>query len=297
MKVFSLFSGIGGFDLALTRKGHSIVGACEIDSHARSIYRKHFPDVPLWEDAVKINPKELPDFEMLCAGFPCQAFSVSGKRLGFEESRGTVFFEIAKIAREKRPKLLFLENVPGILNHEEGRTFAQVLNTLHEMGYDFEWQTFDGKYFLPQDRERVFIIGHLGEEPRRKIFPIIEDGGPPTKDWTSVRTLTAGAHSGGLHSQMTMLYVSQKNANMKQRMQERDETWTLQANGTNFIVKDNGRWRRLTPLEWERLQGFPDDWTKGISDTQRFKCLGNAVMVSVVAYILSRLTLEVNNHG
>ncbi len=289
MKVFSLFSGIGGFDLAAKRQQHKIVGACEIENHARSIYTKHFPDVPLWEDATKINPKELPDFEMLCGGFPCQAFSVSGKRLGFEESRGTVFFEIARIAREKRPKLLFLENVPGILNHEEGRTFAQVLNTLYEMGYYFEWQTFNGKYFLPQERERVFIIGYLGGESRQKIFPIREDGGPITKDWTSVRCLTAGAHSGGLHSQMTMLYVSQKNANMKKRQQDRNETWTLQANGTNFIIKDKKGWRRLTPLEWERLQGFPDNWTEGVADTHRFHCLGNAVMVPNVERIMKEL--------
>ena len=118
MKCFSLFSGIGGFDLALERQGHTMVGACEIDKYARSIYSEHFPNVPVWEDATKIKTKNLPDFELLCAGFPCQAFSMAGKRLGFEESRGTLFFEIVRIAREKRPRYLLLENVKGLLRHD-----------------------------------------------------------------------------------------------------------------------------------------------------------------------------------
>ena len=114
MKCFSMFSGIGGFDLALQNLGHEMIGACEIDRYARQIYAKQFPGVKIWEDATKINPTELPEFELLCAGFPCQAFSMAGKRLGFEDTRGTLFYEIARIAREKKPSYLFLENVKEI---------------------------------------------------------------------------------------------------------------------------------------------------------------------------------------
>jgi DNA (cytosine-5)-methyltransferase 1 len=355
-----LFSGIGGFDLALETTGNQIVGACEIDEYARLVYKKHFPDVPMWEDAIKIKPEELPDFELLCAGFPCQAFSIAGKRLGFEESRGTLFFEIARIARQKRPKFLFLENVKGLLSHANGKTFANILATLDELGYDVEWQVLNSKYFVPQNRERIFIIGHLRGEGTTKIFPIKEDGGLPTQEQepTVVRTITGGGHSGGLHSQMTlivndrgnlrkikissnldanywkgvdqhgartMILLSHTKGNIKQRIQNEDEFWTVDTSGgkQGLIVLHNDKHstnrlydpkgisrtlrasaggkgsktglyktvegiRRLTPLECERLQGFPDEWTEGVSDTQRYKQLGNAVTVPVVEFIARR---------
>lgn len=172
MKCLSLFTGIGGFDLALKQAGHEIVGACEIDQWARRVYAKHFPGVPIWEDATKIKPEELPDIDIICAGFPCQTFSIAGNRLGFEESRGTLFFEIARIAKQKRPRLLLLENVKGLLNHDGGKTFAVILSTLDELGYDAQWQVLNSKYFVPQNRERIFIIGHLRGQTRPEVFPI-----------------------------------------------------------------------------------------------------------------------------
>ena len=175
MKILSLFSGIGGFDLAFKNQGHTIIGACEIDKYARSVYSRHFPGVRIYQDATKINPEELEDFDCLCAGFPCQAFSIAGKRLGFEESRGTLFFEIARIAKQKRPRFLLLENVKGLLSHDRGRTFAVILAALDELGYDAEWQVLNSKYFVPQNRERIFIIGYLRGEPRLEIFPIREN--------------------------------------------------------------------------------------------------------------------------
>lgn len=330
-QVFSLFTGIGGFDLGLQREDFTIIGACEIDRYARQIYQKHFPGVPVWQDATKIRPEELPDFEMLCAGFPCQAFSIAGKRLGFEESRGTLFFEIVRIARQKRPKLLFLENVKGLLSHANGKTFANILATLDELGYDVEWQVFNSKYFVPQNRERIFIIGHLRDKPTPKIFPIKEDGGISLEEQepTNVRTITGGGHSGGLHSQMTILTVIQsesqanrvyntvgicptlgvghamnspniiipvltpdrpeKRQNGRRFKTDGEPSFTLTAQDKHGVY-DGKKIRRLTPLECERLQGFPDGWTEGVSDTQRYKQLGNAVTVPVVQYIASCLT-------
>jgi len=170
VKCYSLFRGIGGFDLALKNLGHEIVGGCEIDKYANQVYQRHFGEKPYELDATKIRPEELPDFDLLCAGFPCQAFSIAGKRLGFEESRGTLFYEIARIAREKRPKLLFLENVKGLLSHDNGKTITTILSTLDELGYDCEWQVINSKYFVPQNRERIFIL--LGASPFSILFSL-----------------------------------------------------------------------------------------------------------------------------
>jgi len=270
MKCFSLFSGIGGFDLALQNKGHEMVGACEIDKYARLIYRKHFPNVPLWEDATKIKPEELPDFDLLCAGFPCQAFSLAGMRLGFEDTRGTLFYEIARIAREKRPIYLFLENVKGLLYHDEGRTFTTIIQVFYELGYDIEWQVINSKYFTSQNRERIYIMGYLREKPTQQIFPFGEIQTISNKK-TQAETRGYGIWEGYNLS--------------------RDTIATLLAGERSFVSYDQNleKVRMLTPLECERLQGFPDGWTEGVSNIQRYKQLGNAVTVLVIEFILGEL--------
>jgi len=276
--------------------GHVCVGSCEIDEYARKIYKKNFGEEPEWRDAVKLDPKELPDFDCLCAGFPCQAFSIAGKRLGFEESRGTLFFEIVRIAKQKRPRLLLLENVKGLLHHDHGKTFAVILAVLDELGYDAEWQVLNSKYFVPQNRERIFIIGHLREKPWQAVFPIKEGNqehdtprqkaqGQGGVRRPLVRTIDANYSKG--KGSRTMIMTSNINANMNNRVQIRDITWTLTTRKDEFAIVDK-KIRRLTPLECERLQGFPDGWTEGISDIQRYKCLGNAVTVPVIEFIAKR---------
>ena len=344
IKVASLFSGIGGFEKGILQASEKIrieteiVFASEIDHYARKIYTKNYGVEP-HGDITEIEATDIPDHDILCGGFPCQAFSIAGKRRGFQDCRGTLFFEIMRIAQVKRPSLLFLENVRGLLSHDAGRTFKTVLRTMDDMGYDAEWQVFNSKnHGVPQNRERVFIIGHLRGSGGRQIFPITEndkssgniqgqntncltsryEGGQATGSYiiegeqyaqalTERRTdeakeirrntkdrdysprrgkelvprndgmancvtsgqskeqliqiagcLTGGGHSGGLHSDMTAL-------------------------NTGYGI------RRLTPIECERLQGFPDNWTEGISDTQRYKCLGNAVTVNVIEFIATRL--------
>ena len=125
MKFFDLFAGIGGFRVGMEKNGHECVGSCEIDKYARQIYAKNFGHEPEYTDVRKINPESLKDFDCLCAGFPCQAFSLAGQRRGFEDTRGTLFFEIARIAREKQPSLLFLENVKGLLSHNSQHTHVR----------------------------------------------------------------------------------------------------------------------------------------------------------------------------
>jgi len=306
LKFFDLFAGVGGFRLGMERAGHECVGACEWDKYARETYNKNFGHYPEYNDAKDLHPQSLPQFDVLCAGFPCQAFSVAGKRMGFEDTRGTVFFEIARIAKEKKPRLLFLENVRGLLFHDKGRTFKTILSTLDELGYDAEWQVLNSKYFVPQNRERVFIIGHSRGERTRQVFPLgsLESKlSEKTKDrqtttcldsnyWKGIdnhgaRTIVrvGEINKGGLGAKTGLYAISHTKANMKQRYQERDNTWSLDTSGNKMAIDDNTKVRKLTPLECERLQGFPDNWTQGVSDTQRYKQCGNAVTVNVVEFI------------
>ncbi len=175
---FDLFAGIGGFRLALEKVGNKCVGFCEIDRFARQTYTANFDTTKEaeWHDITTVGDdtiRELGRVDILTAGFPCQAFSIAGKREGFQDTRGTLFFEIVRFARILKPKYLLLENVRGLLSHDNGNTFETILHTLGELGYWVEWQILNSKNFgVPQHRERVFIIGHLGGEPRRKVFPI-----------------------------------------------------------------------------------------------------------------------------
>jgi len=304
VRYFSMFSGIGGFELGIQRaidknrkqesigqgavgehiqrqgavsnnngsrlqpnkkQGHRIldgvcIGYSEIDKYADQIYQKHFGGHN-HGDATKINAGELPDFDLLVGGFPCQAFSVAGKRAGFNDTRGTLFFDIARILKEKQPRNLVLENVKGLLSHDGGRTFTTILGVLADLGYFVEWQVLNSKDFgVPQNRERVFIVGHLGGQPRRKVF-LIKGGSSQVKS--------------AIHPALDANYY--KGPSNQRRM-------------INQL-----RIRRLTPLECERLQGFPDNWTalgvgdEPISDTQRYKMCGNAVTTNVVTAVMTNL--------
>lgn len=177
IRYFDMFAGIGGFRAGLTRAGgFQCVGHCEIDKAADISYRaihKIQDDEVYYEDARTIIPSIMPEFELLCAGFPCQAFSNAGKRQGFDDPRGTLFFEIARVVKERRPAYLLLENVPGLLSHDQGRTFGAILTTLCRLGYHVEWQVLNSKNFgVPQSRRRVFIVGYIDERCAGKILPI-----------------------------------------------------------------------------------------------------------------------------
>lgn len=236
---------------------------------ARTVYQKNFGGPPNENDARDIHPQLLPDFDLLTAGFPCQAFSVAGKRLGFNDERGNLFFEILRIVKAKRPAKLFLENVRGLLSNDGGRTFGRILYELDKMGYDVEWQLVNGKYFLPQKRERVYIIGHARGKPSSQVFPIgteenylvEQDKEGPQKEQL-VNCIDANYYKGiDNHAQRTA------------------------------IIQD-GRMRMLSPLECERLLGFPDNWTAPLSDTARYRLLGNTVMIPVVKTIGERLYFQ-----
>lgn len=184
MKFLDLFAGIGGFRLGLEQAGHECVGFCEIDKFARQSYKAihNTEGEREYHDITTVSNEEWRTLrgtvELICGGFPCQAFSIAGKRKGFlDETRGTLFFEIARAAEQIKPRTLFLENVRGLLSHDKGQTFGIILNTLDELGYDCEWQLLNSKkHGVPQNRERVFIIGHLRGERGREVFPIGANG-------------------------------------------------------------------------------------------------------------------------
>lgn len=182
MKFLDLFAGIGGFRLGMEAAGHECVGFCEIDKFARESYKAihdtkgeiELHDITAVSDD---TVRGIGHVDIICGGFPCQAFSIAGKRKGFEDTRGTLFFEIARFASILRPRLLFLENVKGLLNHNGGDTFETILSALDELGYDAEWQVLNSKDFgVPQNRERVFIIGHLRGECTKGVFPLGGEG-------------------------------------------------------------------------------------------------------------------------
>ena len=271
------------------------VGYSEIDKYAVQIYQKHFPEHKNYGDIKTINASELPNFDLLVGGFPCQSFSIAGKRKGFEDTRGTLFFELARILQAKQPGLFIFENVKGLLSHDNGQTFKTIIATLVELGYCVEWQVLNSKnHGVPQNRERVFIVGHLGGTPQPKVFPIGEDEKlyngkiesikrqSQTEIAGTVRRNPGKADDTYITSVSPMEYKWGKTCGALRARDYKDPK----------AVADGTQIRRLTPTECERLQGFPDGWTEGISDSQRYKCLGNAVTVNVVSEIIKNILYE-----
>ena len=147
--------------MACHNLGMDLVGACEIDTKAREIYKRHFPDMPVWEDATKLNPSELPDFDLLVASCPCQSFSNAGKRGGISDARGQLFFEVMRVCESKQPRHILFENVPGLLSIDSGEVMRTILRLFDELHYDTTSSVFDAANFTAQSRKRVFITGRL----------------------------------------------------------------------------------------------------------------------------------------
>lgn len=293
VRYLSLFSGIGGFELGFQQAADELgieaecVGYSDIDKHALATYERRFPEHRNLGDVTLIDADALPDFSLLFAGFPCQAFSVAGQRRGFDDTRGTLFFDVARILRAKRPQNFILENVKGLVSHDRGRTLRVILQTLTDLGYCVEWQVLNAKNFgVPQSRERIYLVGHLGGVPDRSVLPLTGAGNPHTTVGVSAeaavaRTYTAGGKSGGYHSGMTVI------REVRTVPLEGFALDTLVATGAIDPAREAAlgvvvhRDRRLTPVEAERLFGFPDGWTVG-SVAQRCRQLGNSIVVPVV---------------
>ena len=207
MKFLDLFSGIGGFRLGMESAGHECIGFCEIDKFARASYKAihdtkgeiELHDITTVSDE---SIRRIGRVDIICGGFPCQAFSIAGNRRGFEDTRGTLFFEIARFASILRPKYLFLENVKGLLNHENGITFETIISTLDELGYNVEWQVLNSKDFgVPQNRERVFIIGHSRRYRSRFLFPL-SGKNQPTRSQSVVKIGNVNPSGNGMNGEV-----------------------------------------------------------------------------------------------
>ena len=316
IRYLDMFSGMGGFREGLTRAGgFACVGHCEIDRQAEKSYRALFDTKGEWycEDIRKADPGELPAFDLLCGGFPCQSFSTAGRRGGFGDPRGTLFFELARLAEARKPQYLLFENVPGLLHHDEGRTFAAILHTLEGMGYGVEWQVLNSRDFgVPQSRKRVFLIGCLNERCRGKIFPFTETAGTPLKQVLAGSqggrvysaegvSCTLTAQAGGMGGK-TGLYTLPCCVDLNESPEFTQYARCLIAKQDGGIhhhkreasgVWDGCRIRRLTPRECLRLQGWKDERIDLIlplhSDNQLYKQAGNGVTVNVVEAIGKRL--------
>ena len=305
MKYLSLFSGIGGFELGIGQLA-KCVGFSEINPYAIQIYQYRFPDAQNFGDITKIDPKTLPPFDALVGGFPCQSFSVIGKRKGFNDPRGVLFFEILRIIRQTKPSLLFFENVKGLVNHEGGKTFATILRSLDELGYDCQWQVLDSKNFgVPQSRQRVYIIGHLRGTPRPEVFPLCGEnkqgstGNRSLKSCLPFAHIRDGSKKGYAVAEVgDCIDLSFANSATRKGRVTKDISHAVLPSMEIYTLTKEAKIRRLTPVEAERLQGFPDHWTaKGIkngkvvaiSDRQRYQRLGNAVTVPVIRAIARKL--------
>lgn len=308
MRFFDFFSGIGGFRLGMEMAGHECVGHCEIDKYARRSYAAMYPESEkevMFEDVRTINPWDMPECECYCFGFPCQSFSIDGKRGGFADTRGTLFFEIMRIAEARHPSILFAENVRGLLNHQGGDTFRTIIGTMYELGYNVEWQCINSKYYIPQNRERVYIVGHFRGKPARPVFPIFGNGEAvdgiqgqgiyPAVTSGTITTRTGTAESVGTYP-MNNGGVLKVHGFHKLEQREKEDAangFDVTEGGGLLIDGEEVRIRKLTPRECWRLQGFPDELFERAaavnSDSQLYKQAGNSVTVNVIYEIAKRL--------
>ena len=315
IKFFDMFAGIGGFRSGLEAiGGFECVGYCEIDKYAKQAYEAMYDTGGelYFDDARKIVPEQLPDFDLLVGGFPCQSFSIAGARKGFDDTRGTLFFEIARITAVKKPKYLYLENVPGLLNHDSGKTFETILRTLDELGYDVCWQvlniknsgllikakTKDGyQVAYPGDSiDTAFSVqnsrrGRVGNQVAHTLTTSATqayyfiDLNPDPKLTEIARCITARQDSGISNRKAEHSGVFVENSDVLDD-NEKFAVAFIEPNGEIHI----GRIRKLTPRECWRLQGFTDEQfdkakATGLSDSRLYKMAGNAVTVKVISEI------------
>lgn len=300
-KMIDLFAGIGGIRLGFEELGGEGVFSSEWDSFSQKTYQANFGEIP-YGDITKIHPEEIPSFDVLLAGFPCQPFSQAGLKKGFDDTRGTLFFDVARIINHHRPKVVFLENVKRFKTHDGGNTFAVVKNTLEEMGYEVHADVLNAKNFgVPQNRERIYIIGFLGKtnfkfpegNKKVKVGDILEI--KVDEKYTISDKLWAG------HKRRKAEHKRKGNGFGYCMVNEKSEyTNTISAryykDGSEILIEQkNKNPRKLTPREAARLQGFPEDFVIPVSDNQAYKQFGNSVAVPVIKELAKRVVAEMEN--
>lgn len=315
-KFIDLFAGIGGIRLAYQNVGGKCVFTSEWNNYAKKTYEANFGEVP-YGDITKINEKNIPDHEILLAGFPCQPFSIAGvskknslgRNHGFlDETQGTLFFDIARILDHKKPKIFMLENVKNLVSHDKGNTFKVIKNTLTELGYSIHYKVLDAKHLVPQHRERIIIVGFRDDifggnenfefpklpKPKAKIKNILE---PETdlkytlsdKLWNYLQDYAAKHKAKGNGFGYGLTDLEGISRTMSARYYK---------DGAEILIpQKNSNPRRLTPRECARLQGFPDNFIIPVSDNQAYKQFGNSVAVPLIQAVAKQLVKVLEDYG
>lgn len=303
-KFIDLFAGLGGFRIALESLGAKCVYSNEWDIPVQKVYFENFGEIPDG-DITKVDETTIPDHDILCAGFPCQAFSISGKQKGFEDSRGTLFFDVARIVKEKKPKIVFMENVKNFATHDGGKTLEVVKTTMEELGYAFKQKVLNSvDYGVPQKRERIYMVCF-----RRDInadsfkFPKTIELTKHVEDFLLNETyLTEDLYvdrsdiyynntpDNTYSNKSIRLGIVNKGGQGERIYSTKGIAITLSANGGGVFAKTggylvNGRPRKLHPRECARLMGYPDSYKMSEKNNQAYKQFGNSVVIDVLQYI------------
>jgi DNA (cytosine-5)-methyltransferase 1 len=319
MKFIDLFCGIGGFRLALERSKGDCVFSSDIDKFACQTYKDNFGDFPL-SDITKIKTSDIPNFDILCAGFPCQPFSIAGKRKGFGDTRGTLFFDIERIIRDKKPKCFILENVKGLTNHNNGKTFDTIKNILakrvngqpnttklkNNLGYNIYYKVLNSKdYGVPQNRERIYIIGFLNQEicfefpvPKKESTNLSNILEKNVKDH-NISEIAKNNIKNNLekHPKYKQIYKNKnliayeiRKSKCSFRYDNLSPTLTAKmGTGGNNVPVIVRKMRKLTTKECLRIQGFPEDFKIKNNSSQSYKQIGNSVSVPLIEAITKKI--------
>lgn len=305
-KYIDLFAGIGGIRIPFQNLGGKCVFSSEIDKYAAQTYEANYGEKPSG-DITKISADSIPDFDILLAGFPCQAFSIAGKRKGFEDTRGTMFFEVERILEKKKPKSFLLENVKGLTNHDHGRTFKIMLDILeNKLNYKVYYKVLNAKNFgLPQNRERIMIVGfknhdiefHFPDEVNieTRVGDILVQS--PDEKYTISDKIWAS-------HQMRKERNRAKGNGFGYSLFNEDSKYTstisarYYKDGSEILIQQDGKNpRKLTPREAARLQGYPDSFKIVVSDTQAYKEFGNSVPVNMINAVAQEMYKALKNGG
>ena len=313
-KFIDLFAGIGGFHQAAVEFGGECVFVSEWDKEAAITYQQNYGIEP-FGDITEIDENDIPSHDMLCGGFPCQAFSISGKQMGFEDTRGTLFFDVARIVKHHTPKVVFLENVRNFERHDEGRTLDKVSSTIKQLGYDFYYKVLNSSHYgLPQNRERIFMVGFRSDlgvknfnfpKPESKkvaLIDFLEDSPVDAKvivrdDVKFTREFSVSKNLFGeidLPNKPIQIGLVNKGGQGERIYHTLGHAITLSAYGGGAgaktgLYKVGDKIRKLSPRECARLQGFPENFKLNESVNQCYKQFGNSVSVNVLKAILGEI--------
>lgn len=299
-KFIDLFAGVGGIRRGFESIGGECIFTSEWNPHSQKTYKANYPNDShdIYGDITKLDPTTLPDFDLLLAGFPCQAFSLAGKQRGFNDTRGTLFFDVARIIKEKQPKVVFLENVKNLVSHDKGNTFKVITGTLDELGYHVSHRVVNSNKFVPQKRERIYIVGYRKDlfkledtldlntltlpDNKPVIKDILEDSVDPKytlsdKLWTYLQGHAAKHQARGNGFGCSVVDLDGCSRTLSARYHK---------DGSEVLIPQTGKNpRKLTPRECARLMGYPESFVIPVSDTQAYTQFGNSVVVPVIEFL------------